>query len=317
MLLGADRKSGGEETKAARFDEEEGACEGDAPPVFLQYCGQGRRSMDCKSLVKLCKDCGLIDKKLQTSDVDLIFAKMVPKGKRRIDCAKFQEMLRAIAAKRGIKACELEELIVEASPPVLTGTKADNVRLHDDKSTYTGVRGTMVAQTDGAVEDAMAALGGGNKKVRRPPAAAEQITMVKLADSKPKSVEDVFKAFCGTQQTLDGRGFVKLCRDCKILDKHFTASDADLAFSSVCEKGQRRITQKQFEDAIWQASEKKGADYGDLLDKILKQGGPVLTATHADAVRFHDDKGTYTGSHAGGGRTSPELSHAGRKIITG
>merc|ERR1711988_960898 len=33
-------------------------------------------------------------------------------------------------------------------------------------------------------------------------------------------------------------------------------------------------------------------------------GGPVLHATHAENVRFHDDKSTYTGTHARGGPES-------------
>lgn len=40
--------------------------------------------MDGKTLVKLAKDCDLIDKKFTTVDIDIIFAKVKSKGSRKI-----------------------------------------------------------------------------------------------------------------------------------------------------------------------------------------------------------------------------------------
>ena len=51
--------------------------------VFKDYCG-GQTTMDGKSWAKMCKDTKLIDKKLTTTDVDLIFAKSKAKADRRI-----------------------------------------------------------------------------------------------------------------------------------------------------------------------------------------------------------------------------------------
>ncbi|KIY94588.1 hypothetical protein MNEG_13374 [Monoraphidium neglectum] len=71
--------------------------------------------MEGKSLIKLCKvDCKLMGKALTTTDIDLIFAK---------GCS-YEEVVRAI---------------VSAGGPVDGGTKAEAVRLHDDKTCYTGV----------------------------------------------------------------------------------------------------------------------------------------------------------------------------------
>eukprot|EP00971_Amphidinium_carterae_P115802 2293732-Amphidinium_carterae.1 len=42
--------------------------------VFYIFCGAERSEMDGKSFVKFCKDCGLIDKKLTETGLDLIFS---------------------------------------------------------------------------------------------------------------------------------------------------------------------------------------------------------------------------------------------------
>eukprot|EP01041_Mallomonas_annulata_P010464 gene10464-21830_t len=46
---------------------------------------------------------------------------------------------------------------------------------------------------------------------------------------------------------------------------------------------------------------KKGTDNMSILSRIGSAQGPNIHATKTDAVRFHDDKNTYTGAHAQGG----------------
>ena len=41
-----------------------------------------------------------------------------------------------------------------------------------------------------------------------------------------------------------------------------------------------------------------------LEQEIIAVGGPVFHATQAEAVRFHDDKSSYTGVYAQGGPTN-------------
>jgi len=43
------------------------------------------------------------------------------------------------AEKRGDQMEDLEQMILGAGGPVFSGTKADAVKFHDDKSLYTGV----------------------------------------------------------------------------------------------------------------------------------------------------------------------------------
>lgn len=44
--------------------------------------------------------------------------------------------------------------------------------------------------------------------------------------------------------------------------------------------------------------------------QILNSGGKTLTGTKADAVRFHDDKESYTGVYAKGGPTNVDTGRA-------
>ena len=41
---------------------------------------------------------------------------------------------------------------------------------------------------------------------------------------------------------MDGKGFAKMAKDTKLIDKKLTNTDVDLAFSKIKDKSARRIT---------------------------------------------------------------------------
>lgn len=41
---------------------------------------------------------------------------------------------------------------------------------------------------------------------------------------------------------MEGKVFAKFSKDCKLIDKKYTATDADLIFAKVKDKADRRIT---------------------------------------------------------------------------
>ena len=47
------------------------------------------------------------------------------------------------------------------------------------------------------------------------------------------SLDEVFYSFTSNSIEMDGKTFVKLAKDCKILDKKLTATDIDLIFAKV------------------------------------------------------------------------------------
>lgn len=114
---------------------------------------------------------------------------------------------------------------------------------------------------------------------------------------------------------MDGKTFVKLCKDSGLVDREFSATLADLIFAKAAPKGQRRIDPKQFRRALLLVAEKKEVSSGLVMEMVCRHGfgGPQLNGTIAESVRFHDDKSTYTGVHANGG---PESVPVGRGTFT-
>ena len=100
---------------------------------------------------------------------------------------------------------------------------------------------------------------------------------------------------------MDGKGFVKLCKDCELVDESLTLIDADLIFAKVVSRGHRRIILRQFKEALRLIAERKGIDEDEICQRVAESEGVVHEGTTADYVRFFDDKSTYTGTHVYGG----------------
>lgn len=66
-------------------------------------------------------------------------------------------------------------------------------------------------------------------------------------------------------------------------------------------QGAARLTFEEFEEAMKAVAKKKSLTLEALDEKLLANEGPVFTGTQAEAVRFYDDKSTFTGVHAHGG----------------
>eukprot|EP00112_Aurelia_sp_Birch-Aquarium-sp1_P007970 Seg187.11 transcript_id=Seg187.11/GoldUCD/mRNA.D3Y31 product="Tubulin polymerization-promoting protein family member 2" protein_id=Seg187.11/GoldUCD/D3Y31 len=122
-------------------------------------------------------------------------------------------------------------------------------------------------------------------------------------------MDDLFKSYCtfGAKDAaplMDNAKFAKFARDTGILDKKLTSTDIDIIFSKVKAKTERKITFKQFQDALKLLAEKKygsASDIGKLESVILKTEGPKTSgATKVVAAGGVDrltDTSKYTGSH--------------------
>lgn len=118
-------------------------------------------------------------------------------------------------------------------------------------------------------------------------------------------MEEVFRVYTKGSGEMDGRTFVKLLQDTKVVDKSFTRADADIIFAKVKDKGAKKISFSAFDEAVKLIAERKKISQEEMYN-LLSTGkeGPILTGTLPDAVRFHDDKSTYTGVHKAGGPTT-------------
>jgi hypothetical protein len=122
---------------------------GDLHTIYMDFCKFGDKNnhgeMDNAHFAKFCKDTGLVDKNCTATDVDIIFTKVKAKSERKINFEKFDQALHQIAAKRFPKDSpadgytQVVDLIKHSKGPDAHGTKAAHVKLHDDKSLYTGV----------------------------------------------------------------------------------------------------------------------------------------------------------------------------------
>ncbi|SBS88802.1 p25-alpha family protein, putative [Plasmodium ovale wallikeri] len=108
--------------------------------AFYTYT-KNASDMDSRTFVKILKDSKLLNKKLTAADADITFAKVKTQGAKRINYDQFVEAIKYLIDKYKLDYDQfVGTLCSEASNgPILYGTKTDNVRFHDDKSTYTGV----------------------------------------------------------------------------------------------------------------------------------------------------------------------------------
>lgn len=95
--------------------------------------------MDGKTFAKVAKDTKILDKNLTATDMDLIFAHVKDKAARKINFTQFKKGIEECATKKKTTFEDLSHKICSVGGPVFTGTKAEKVKYHDDKSLYTGV----------------------------------------------------------------------------------------------------------------------------------------------------------------------------------
>lgn len=107
-------------------------------PIFNMYTNKGPE-MNGRSFVKVFKDAKLINKNLSTTGLDILFSKIKTKGKLKINFEQFQKGIKLAAKEGKMNHDAVLKKIISSKGPKFKGTKTDKVKLHDDKSQYTGV----------------------------------------------------------------------------------------------------------------------------------------------------------------------------------
>ena len=105
---------------------------------FAKYTNNGPE-MDGRTFVKVFQDSKITGKDLSTIDLDIIFTKVKAKGSKKINLMQFKEGVREACQKKKADLAAICEKLAASTGPVLHGTKAQHVELHDNKDTYTGV----------------------------------------------------------------------------------------------------------------------------------------------------------------------------------
>ncbi len=121
------------------------------------------------------------------------------------------------------------------------------------------------------------------------------------------TLEEVFNIFSAGKAEMSNKEWLKLNKDCGLLDKKYTTTDVDINFSKIKTKTSKNITFPQFLDGLKLAAEKKKLDITKLHEQVCSSSGPVFKGTKADFVKFHDDKSLYTGVYANGGPSNVDV----------
>jgi hypothetical protein len=201
----------------------------------------------------------------------------------------FQDSVRLIAGKRGQSNAEIQDVVAASTGPTVTATKTDAVRFYDDKSTFTGAHAHN-EKFDGV--DSNAALG--RHEALAAKAHAESHSG---AEGDWGECERVYKLF-QEHGKFEGKHFLKLCLEVDGLLAHgFGKRDVDLIFAGAAKKA-KHLDMEMFKECVRKIAAKRGQSPEEVQQLIAKSDGPILHATETEAVRFHDDKSTYTGAHA-------------------
>lgn len=248
---------------------------------FKEFAGP---SMDGTEFSKFCVDCGLLDRGFRKEDIATIFAKVCPRGKRKITIepgadgfSQYDKLLSLLAEKKKVSPGQIFSLVAGGNK-TSSGTKADAVRFHDDKSLYTGAHAANDNHGDCS------------------PKARERAVFDIGEDGDWSMCEITYRAFDVKGEGLANREFSKLCEDAGLCDKNFTKGQADIVYTKMRVK---KLDFEGFKQALRLVAETKKEQVSDVQAVVSRCSGPVVSATVADAVRFHDDKSMYTGMHAG------------------
>lgn len=119
--------------------------------VFQQYAGGAE--MDGRSFVKLFKDMKMVDSKLSTNDLDLIFAKVKAKGSRKINCTNFRSSLQHIAEKKKVSIDAIAAKLSKSDGPQFNSGTTQVVEggatKFNDAKTFTGAAAAPDAPSTG------------------------------------------------------------------------------------------------------------------------------------------------------------------------
>lgn len=286
--------------------------------VFERYCrfgdtsGEKMMGITSRNFAKLFRDCGLLDKKLTLTHLDLAFTKATraPSGAtasaldaswggKRLTYSQFLLALQLSAEYKGVPPAHLHSSIASQDKvgPVLNGTVPAFERFHDDTSTFTVLKRG----------DSKSKLIEKHEKVKLLPTAqmpTENTAVFALFEQYAMFGETVGTSVLG----LTSRNFQKLFRDLELIDSKVTPTFLDLTFtkaarapagnrhSQPADGGGKRINYAQFLIACEHVAQARGTSL-EALYKTL--GGkedkrPIVTATAAPANRFFDDRSNWT-----------------------
>lgn len=244
---------------------------------FNVFGGGNADQMPGDKFVKALKDSGLLGSKFTSQDADIVFSKAKKSPNvRTLAYEDFLLALECISEETGVPYMDICNALLRGGGPQNSGTEAEAVRFHDDKSLYTGAYGANI---------------GRSAPVREVRSWRDGRT------AKPvPGLESVFKSFNsfagGNAAAMTGEKWVKILRDSGLLEKYGKGTtEADLVFSKVKMPNARVLNYEDFLLAVECIAETCfNAPYYDVAEMLLHCEGPKASGTRAEACRFYDEK---------------------------
>jgi len=75
-----------------------------------------------KNFAKMAKDCGLLDKRLTLTNLDLVFTKSCDRGAKKLSWTQFLHALELCASHKRVAVEKVHEVVAGSEGPRLTAT---------------------------------------------------------------------------------------------------------------------------------------------------------------------------------------------------
>ncbi|KAK3233783.1 hypothetical protein CYMTET_55948, partial [Cymbomonas tetramitiformis] len=139
------------------------------------------------------------------------------------------------------------------------------------------------------------------KAVRSEGPATEQRTALTSSGPqrfvKDKELQSIFHDFAAfgmgnevdqaNVKSMDGSRFAKLCRECRLLDSHFTSISVDIIYAKTKQRNARKIDFKDFLQALALIAAEKDLAYEGLVNIMKERGKPKSNhVTSATEFKF-------------------------------
>lgn len=96
-------------------------------------------SLDSARFAKLCRDSNIISRPNHTKELDIVFSKCVPHNCRKMDYEHFLASVSRMSIAIDLSLSQLCKRIMSCAGPTSRCTKSAYVKLHDDRSLFTGI----------------------------------------------------------------------------------------------------------------------------------------------------------------------------------
>ena len=258
---------------------------------------------------KLCRDVGFLphggharsSQTISFSDVDIMFAKVKARGRRKINFSQFIDALGLVAEKLGgMDVMDVVRMIVQ-SKPSLNGTVVSTPTFCPSTARYNIFKKELLVSPK-TVLNTCSTKGG-----EIPPSARvvtctsqEEMLLHVYGQYARFGHRQRFNTMSEIQMSMSDQQFGKLCRECGITSKAMPPVKVDLIFAKAKKTGRNSLMFEDFLVALSMIASEQGTKEEAIHALVCNNtAGPQVnspTAIHAEAfVRLHDDPSTQCG----------------------